>query len=172
MPRQYGRVIVIRFGHRTPKDILRALTLAAVFLPAGLSQCAERAGRPRHDLYLPAMGRVGSEHHSDHEPGYSAASMPTVASAATTTDAVTPEPQSDARTRVNRVNLRREYFYATPAEVKTALIEIAEIAGNLLEFTETAEAEQYHASELMRAAEPASDTQLASAGSNWPSSPA
>ena len=71
-----------------------------------------------------------------------------------------------ARTRVNRVNLRREYFYATPAEVKTALIEIA---GNLLEFTETAEAEQYHASESMRAAERASDTQLALAGSNWPS---
>ena len=74
-----------------------------------------------------------------------------------------------ARTRVNRVNLRREYFYATPADVKTALIEIA---GNLLEFTEPAEAEQYHASESMRAAERASDTQLASAGSNWPSLPA
>ena len=29
MPRQYGRVIAIRFGHRTPKDILRALTLPA-----------------------------------------------------------------------------------------------------------------------------------------------
>jgi hypothetical protein len=65
-----------------------------------------------------------------------------------------------ARTRVNRVNLRREYFYATPAEVKTALIEIA---GNLLEFTEAAEAEQYHASESMRAAERAADKQLASA---------
>jgi hypothetical protein len=63
-----------------------------------------------------------------------------------------------AHTRVNRVNLRREYFYSTPAEVKTALIEIA---GNLLEFTETAEAEQYHASESMRAAERAADKQLA-----------
>ncbi|BBZ06099.1 hypothetical protein MDOR_02680 [Mycolicibacterium doricum] len=55
-----------------------------------------------------------------------------------------------AHTRVNRVNLRREYFYATPAEVKLALIEIA---GNLLEFAEHAEAEQYRASELMRRAE-------------------
>lgn len=55
-----------------------------------------------------------------------------------------------ARTRVNRVNLRREYFYTTPAEVKAALIEIA---GNLLEFNEFAEAEQFHASELLREAE-------------------
>ncbi|WP_231589408.1 DUF4041 domain-containing protein [Mycobacterium haemophilum] len=62
-----------------------------------------------------------------------------------------------ARTRVNRVNLKREYFYATPSEVKTALIEIA---GNLLEFTEAAEAEQYHASESMREAERAADKQL------------
>ena len=55
-----------------------------------------------------------------------------------------------ARERVNRVNLRREYFYATPAEVKSGLVQIA---GNLLEFNEEADAEQYHASELMRAAE-------------------
>jgi hypothetical protein len=55
-----------------------------------------------------------------------------------------------ANNRVNRVNLRREYFYITPAVVKVAL---AEIAGNLLEFNEDAEAEQYHASELMRKAE-------------------
>jgi hypothetical protein len=40
-----------------------------------------------------ATGRVGSEHHSDHEPGYSGVSTPMTASAATTTDAVTPEPQ-------------------------------------------------------------------------------
>jgi uncharacterized protein YlxW (UPF0749 family) len=57
-----------------------------------------------------------------------------------------------AHNRVNRVNLRREYFYATPAEVKMAL---AEIAGSLLEFTEHAEAEQYHASESIRATEQA-----------------
>jgi hypothetical protein len=55
-----------------------------------------------------------------------------------------------AHNRVNRVNLRREYFYTTPAVVRVAL---AEIAGNLLEFNEHAEAEQYHASELMRTAE-------------------
>lgn len=55
-----------------------------------------------------------------------------------------------AHVRVNRINLRREYFYTTPAEVKSAL---AEIAGNLLEFNESAEAEQYHASEVIRAAD-------------------
>ena len=54
----------------------------------------------------------------------------------------------------------REYFYTTPAEVKTALVEIA---GNLLEFAEAAEAEQYYASESMRAAERAADKQLAAA---------
>jgi Domain of unknown function (DUF4041)/T5orf172 domain len=52
--------------------------------------------------------------------------------------------------RVNRVNTRREYFYATPAAVK---IELAEVTGNLLEFNELADAEQYRASELMRAGE-------------------
>ena len=40
-----------------------------------------------------STGCVGSEHHSDQEPGYSAASTPAAASAATTTDAVTPDPQ-------------------------------------------------------------------------------
>lgn len=54
--------------------------------------------------------------------------------------------------RVNRVNLRREYFYTTPDEVKIAL---TEIAGNLFEFNELAEAEQYHASALIRTAEQA-----------------
>ena len=60
-----------------------------------------------------------------------------------------------AHNRVNRVNLRREYFYTTPAAVKVAL---AEIAGNLLEFTEHADAEQYHASETIRAAEQAQNS--------------
>jgi hypothetical protein len=54
--------------------------------------------------------------------------------------------------RVNRVNTRREYFYATPAAVE---IELAEVTGNLLEFNELADAEQYGASELMRAGEQA-----------------
>jgi hypothetical protein len=40
-----------------------------------------------------AMGRDGSELHSDHEPGNSAASQPTAASAASVTVALTPEPQ-------------------------------------------------------------------------------
>lgn len=68
-------------------------------------------------------------------------------------DAVSVEAELHRRfahTRVNRVNLRREYFYARPAEVKTALVQIA---GNLLEFSENAEAEQYYASEMLRAVE-------------------
>lgn len=48
-----------------------------------------------------------------------------------------------AQQRVNRVNLRREFFYATPAEVHAAL---DSIAGDVLEFNEDAEAEQYYAS--------------------------
>lgn len=55
-----------------------------------------------------------------------------------------------APTRVNRVNLRREFFYATPQQVRTAL---TEIAGNLLEFTENPDAEQFHASEVIRSQE-------------------
>ncbi|WP_203590293.1 DUF4041 domain-containing protein [Streptomyces sp. SID13031] len=45
--------------------------------------------------------------------------------------------------RVNRVNLRREFFYATPIEVRDLL---AAVAGDLLEFTEAAEAFEYHQS--------------------------
>jgi len=45
--------------------------------------------------------------------------------------------------RVNRVNTRREFFYASPAEVRDVL---SEVAGNLLEFTEEPEAEQYRLS--------------------------
>jgi fatty-acyl-CoA synthase len=45
------------------------------------------------DGYPVSTGCVGSEHHSDHDPGYSAASTPLAARAATSTDAVTPEPQ-------------------------------------------------------------------------------
>jgi hypothetical protein len=45
--------------------------------------------------------------------------------------------------RVNRVNLRREFFYATPAEVRALL---STVAGDLLEFTESAEAFEYHQS--------------------------
>jgi hypothetical protein len=55
-----------------------------------------------------------------------------------------------AERRVNRVNLRREYFYVTPGNVKTAL---TEIAGNLLEFNEHADAEQYRTSQLISSSE-------------------
>lgn len=48
-----------------------------------------------------------------------------------------------AQQRVNRVNLRREFFYATPAEVHEAL---DGIAGDVLEFNEEAEAKQYYTS--------------------------
>lgn len=42
--------------------------------------------------------------------------------------------------RMNRVNLRKEFFFATPAEVRTVL---AEKLGNLLEFAETFESTEY-----------------------------
>lgn len=58
-----------------------------------------------------------------------------------------------ASRRVNRVNLRREYFYTTPTEVKLALMEVT---GNLLEFNDQAEAEQYRVSEAIRSSEEAS----------------
>lgn len=45
--------------------------------------------------------------------------------------------------RVNRVNLRREFFYATPAKVKELLLEEA---GNLLEFVEVPEASEFQQS--------------------------
>ena len=61
-------------------------------------------------------------------------------------DAVGLESELHARLadrRVNRVNKRREFFYVTPAEVKTQLVELA---GDLLEYTETAEAVEYRQS--------------------------
>lgn len=61
-------------------------------------------------------------------------------------DAVSVETELHHRfadKRVNRINRRREFFYATPAEVREAL---KDIAGNLLEFTEEPEAEQYRLS--------------------------
>lgn len=45
-----------------------------------------------------------------------------------------------SETRVNRVNKRREFFFATPSEVRELL---AEKVGALLEFTENPEATQY-----------------------------
>ena len=61
-------------------------------------------------------------------------------------DAVTVEAdlhRGFADKRVNRVNTRREFFYSSPVEVRDVL---SEIAGNLLEFTEESEAEQYRMS--------------------------
>ena len=58
-------------------------------------------------------------------------------------DAVTLESelhQAFATHRVNRVNERREFFFATPAEVREVL---AEKVGNLLEFADEPEATQY-----------------------------
>lgn len=48
--------------------------------------------------------------------------------------------------RVNRVNLRREFFYATPAEVREHL---AEVAGDLIEFREDPEAAQFRESQQL-----------------------
>ncbi len=58
-------------------------------------------------------------------------------------DAVTVESElhrAFAARRVNHVNQRREFFFATPAEVRVVL---AEKVGNLLEFAEAPEATQY-----------------------------
>ncbi|MFC5181344.1 DUF4041 domain-containing protein [Actinomadura harenae] len=61
--------------------------------------------------------------------------------------------QEFAAKRVNRVNQRREFFYATPADVREAL---ERLAGNhLLEYTETPEALEWRASESQRSAAPA-----------------
>lgn len=64
--------------------------------------------------------------------------------------------QRMADRRVNRVNLRREFFYATPLEVKAHL---AELTGELLEFTEVHEAIEYHQSRT--AAEGVAETDAA-----------
>jgi hypothetical protein len=58
-------------------------------------------------------------------------------------DAVTVEAdlhRAFAERRVNHVNQRREFFFATPAEVRAVLLEQV---GNLLEFAEHPEATQY-----------------------------
>ncbi|MEU9016070.1 DUF4041 domain-containing protein [Actinomadura sp. NPDC048394] len=51
--------------------------------------------------------------------------------------------QEFAERRVNQVNLRREFFYATPAEVREALERIAD--NHLLEYNEVPEALEYRA---------------------------
>lgn len=52
--------------------------------------------------------------------------------------------------RVNRVNLRREFFYATPSEARDLLVELT---GELLQFTEEPEALEYHQSQHLAAVE-------------------
>lgn len=49
--------------------------------------------------------------------------------------------------RVNLVNTRREFFHVTPHEAKTVLVELA---GELLEFDESAAAEEFRQSEAIR----------------------
>lgn len=49
--------------------------------------------------------------------------------------------------RLNRVNQRREFFYATPTEVKALL---TEADGSVLEFVEEPEADEWHQSENAR----------------------
>lgn len=61
-------------------------------------------------------------------------------------DAVTLETELHAHfasRRLNRANLRKEFFFATPAEVREVL---RSKLGNLLEFNEHAEATDYHQS--------------------------
>jgi len=70
-------------------------------------------------------------------------------------DAVTLENELHrhfASRRVNLVNLRREFFYVTPAQVRDVL---ASKLGNLLEFAETPEAAQFHQSQGARSLSPA-----------------
>ncbi|WP_326834876.1 DUF4041 domain-containing protein [Amycolatopsis rhabdoformis] len=58
--------------------------------------------------------------------------------------------------RVNRVNLRREFFYATPAEILQEL-EAMGLRDNLLDYVEEAEAQEWRSSrQLARDAAPAS----------------
>lgn len=64
-----------------------------------------------------------------------------------------------AERRVNRVNTRREFFYATPEEVKAHLLEVA---GELLSFEDTPEALEYRQSQnLARETSPAEEPPLA-----------
>ncbi len=60
--------------------------------------------------------------------------------------------------RVNMVNPRREFFHATPAEVKALL---AELAGDLLQFEDFPEALEYRQSLVQRRAEIVGTGQLA-----------
>ncbi len=56
--------------------------------------------------------------------------------------------QKFAEKRVNMVNLRREFFYATPAEVREALLSLGN--DHILEYNEVAEASEWRASQPHR----------------------
>lgn len=56
-----------------------------------------------------------------------------------------------AERRLNHVNLRREFFFVTPLEVRDAL---EDLRGELLSFTETPEALEWHQSEHIRQSGP------------------
>lgn len=58
--------------------------------------------------------------------------------------AAPPFPHS----RFNRINLRRQYFHATPAAAKTELLQIAR---SLLQFVDYPDVEQFRSSEKIRA---------------------
>src|SRR5699024_7305053 len=62
-----------------------------------------------------------------------------------------------AERRVNQVNLRREFFYATPVE---ALEQLRDLTGEELEFTERPEAQEYRQSRgQMPEVEPGAEVQ-------------
>ena len=52
--------------------------------------------------------------------------------------------------RVNLVNLRREFFYLTPAEVREALVDDNSLAAYVTDFVETPKAVEWHMSENTR----------------------
>ena len=77
--------ILLSLAPGVPVSVFVTTISFAIFLLCWL--VGRRGSHPR------STGRVDSEDHSDHEPGYNAASTPAAASAATTTEAVTPDPQ-------------------------------------------------------------------------------
>lgn len=69
--------------------------------------------------------------------------------------------QRMAEQRVNRINSRREFFYATPGEVKAHLLDVA---GELLSFEDTPEALEYRQSQNLAKEESAGqDSEIAAA---------
>ena len=83
--------IVLSLAPGVPVSVFVTTISFAIFLVCWL--IGRRGATSTSSAGPVATGRSGSELHSDHEPGYSAASTPTAASAATATDAVMPEPQ-------------------------------------------------------------------------------